>query len=177
MNEQIESLKAETLAIKTRMKAENGWTDEDFERALELCGDNDEGADARLGAFVEERAARREEEEVRKRETIVRAEELKARIRENFACIDDGVPVDEGFDGRDRVSDARGLVYSNRSAPHLLKKQRSASTCVGKGGAGKPSARSECMQGGRTDGHHRESIAYMKFNRVGTTGQSSIEQV
>lgn len=85
MNEQIESLKAETLAIKTRVKAENGWTDEDFERALELCGDNDEGADARLGAFVEERAARREEEEVRKRETIVRAEELKARIRENFA--------------------------------------------------------------------------------------------
>lgn len=81
--EQIESLKAETLVIKSRVKAENGWMDEEFERALELCGDNDDGAEARLGAFVEERAARREEE--RKRETGVRAEELTARIRENLA--------------------------------------------------------------------------------------------
>lgn len=85
MEERIESLKAETLAIKSRAKAENGWTDEEWERALELCGDNDEAAGDRLGAYVEERAARREEEEERKRETIVRAEELKARIRENFA--------------------------------------------------------------------------------------------
>jgi hypothetical protein len=85
MEQQVESLKAETLAIKSRVKAENGWTDEGFERALKICGDNDEGAGARLGAFVEERAKRREEEEERKRETIVRAEELKARIRENVA--------------------------------------------------------------------------------------------
>jgi hypothetical protein len=83
MEQQAARFEAKTLAVMNRLEAEVEWTSEEFDRLVERRGDNKEPAYAHLGSTAEENAAKEEEE--RKRETVVRAEELKARIRENFA--------------------------------------------------------------------------------------------
>ncbi|GAB7322128.1 hypothetical protein MBLNU13_g03149t1 [Cladosporium sp. NU13] len=82
MEERIEVLRIETLAINSRLKAEYGWTDEQFERLLQHRGDNDEAAEARLASFAEENAAREEEE--RKKKEIIK---LPARWFEAGTCV------------------------------------------------------------------------------------------
>jgi hypothetical protein len=87
MREHTARIRADTLAIKNRLKAEHGWTDEDYERAVELGAGDDEEARARRRSFVQERRARMEQE--RRRETIAMVEENNARAEENLARIDE----------------------------------------------------------------------------------------
>lgn len=74
-----------------------------------------------------------------------------------------------------RARNARGLAYSDRSKPHLLGclvKYHDALQVEPKGGilAKQVLSRNGYRTVG-TDGRHKESIAYMKINQVGTTCQ------
>jgi hypothetical protein len=87
LQEHTAMIRAETLAIENHMKAEHGWTDEDFEGLRRLGGGNDEAAHARIGSFVEGVTARREREQERTRETIARVREDTVRIHGSEARL------------------------------------------------------------------------------------------
>ena len=57
MDEHIERIKARTLAAENSLIAEHGWTEEEYERVMELAAGNDEASRARLRSFVERRAS------------------------------------------------------------------------------------------------------------------------
>jgi hypothetical protein len=115
MQEYTARIRAETRAIENHMKAEHGWTDEDFEGLRRLGGGNDEAVRARRRSFADGVMARREREQEQRRETIARVREDIARIHESEARLNEQRTAElRGQRGRLRRNQARAADWGRR---------------------------------------------------------------